>query len=409
MRDGGIPIVVILLIALAIAILIARSYFKKVEFEKSRLASATKTNENLYSQLSDLKKDRAATIATKDAEIAQKSHLVEGLTKIIDQRKSQFPWLASAIADFYALISERDAKYLENKSHPATRSAEVVREYGKKQRDAIRESRLMRYRVECYGKIFPWISDYVGDDVPDAAVDVSGVEHNQEDDAAKYWLSKADYERLPTVEKYQKALDNWKRRKRSNWEIGRDYERYVGYVYETQGYDVQFTGAIEGFEDMGRDVIAQRKHELVVIQCKYWSLAKEIREKHIFQLFASALEYGYRLGGLVRDSQYSFIVTGADVPRVKPVLYTSTKVSDVARDVAKVLDVTIHEHVRISDYPMIKCNLSTRDGQKIYHLPFDQQYDRVKIKHEGEKYVYAITDAETLGFRRAWKWRPEAS
>jgi hypothetical protein len=185
-----------------------------------------------------LKKDRAATIATKDAEIAQKSHLVEGLTKIIDQRKSQFPWLASAIADFYALISERDAKYLENKSHPATRSAEVVREYGKKQRDAIRESRLMRYRVECYGKIFPWISDYVGDDVPDAAVDVSGVEHNQEDDAAKYWLSKADYERLPTVEKYQKALDNWKRRKRSNWEIGRDYERNVGYVYETQGYEI---------------------------------------------------------------------------------------------------------------------------------------------------------------------------
>ena len=238
MRDGGIPIVVILLIALAIAILIARSYFKKVEFEKSRLASATKTNENLYSQLSDLKKDRAATIATKDAEIAQKSHLVEGLTKIIDQRKSQFPWLASAIADFYALISERDAKYLENKSHPATRSAEVVREYGKKQRDAIRESRLMRYRVECYGKIFPWISDYVGDDVPDAAVDVSGVEHDQEDDVAKYWLSKADYERLPTVEKYQKALDNWKRRKRSNWEIGRDYERNVGYVYETQGYEI---------------------------------------------------------------------------------------------------------------------------------------------------------------------------
>jgi hypothetical protein len=154
MRDGGIPIVVILLIALAIAILIARSYFKKYELEKSRLASTTKTIENLYSQLSDLKKDRAATIATKDAEIAHKSYLVEGLTKIIEQRKSQFPWLASAFADFYSLISERDAKYLESKSHPATRVAEVVREYGKKQRDAIRESRLMRYRVEYYEKYF---------------------------------------------------------------------------------------------------------------------------------------------------------------------------------------------------------------------------------------------------------------
>jgi hypothetical protein len=31
---------------------------------------------------------------------------------------------------------------------------------------------------------------------------------------------------------------------------------------------------------------------------------------------------------------------------------------------------------------MIKCNISKRSGEKIYHLPFDQQYDKVKIVND---------------------------
>jgi hypothetical protein len=34
---------------------------------------------------------------------------------------------------------------------------------------------------------------------------------------------------------------------------------------------------------------------------------------------------------------------------------------------------------------MIKCNVN--QGNKIYHLPFDQQYDRIKIQGEEELYV----------------------
>jgi len=49
-----------------------------------------------------------------------------------------------------------------------------------------------------------------------------------------------------------------------------------------------------------------------------------------------------------------------------------------------------------------------RDGAKIYHLPFDQQYDRTKIiSDKGEKYVYTVAEAEKAGFRRAWRWHPE--
>ena len=74
---------------------------------------------------------------------------------------------------------------------------------------------------------------------------------------------------------------------------------------------------------------------------------------------------------------------------VRPVLYTSTTISDVAKEAAKKLQVECNEKVRISDYPKVKCNISMRDGEKIYHLPFDQQYDRTKIKPTtGEKYVW---------------------
>ena len=340
--------------------------------------------------------------------MAQKDYKVEGLTKIIQQRKVQFPWLASAFADLHSLEAERAAGYLENKKHPAKKAAEEVREHGRKRREAEREFRILRYRLEYYEKLFPWIEDYVGDDVPDSVVDVSREALTTDDDPAANWLTKAEYEKLPTGSKYQRALDNWNKRKKTHWEIGRDYERYVGYLYETMGYDVQFTGAIEGYEDMGRDVIARRGSEMVVIQCKYWSSHKEIREKHIFQLFGSTLEYAFRFGELDDLDQASLFTNPVQTIAVKPVLYTSTKLSAVAKSAAQKLGVQYHEMAKISEYPAVKCNVSYRDGEKIYHLPFDQQYDRVKISKHSEKYVYTVAEAESAGFRRAWRWRPEA-
>ncbi|OYO31097.1 hypothetical protein CD932_08160 [Janthinobacterium sp. PC23-8] len=54
------------------------------------------------------------------------------------------------------------------------------------------------------------------------------------------------------------------------------------------------------------------------------------------------------------------------------------------------------------DYPLIKCNVNGRN--KIYHLPFDQQYDRVRISPaRGELYVRTAQEAEKLGFRRAMR------
>ena len=359
------------------------------------------------SELSEVRQAHTKQLTAVELQYKKLLEHMRGLDRIFSERKIQFPWLATAIADFNALEAERDAKMLESKKHPAVRAAAEVREHGSKRREAERLARQMRYRAEYYEKLFPWLADYVGDDVPDFAVEVGGTTETS-DDPVRIWLTEAEYKNLSTIEKNQMALERWKTKKRSNWEIRREYERFIGYNYKSLGYDVIFTGAIHGFEDMGRDLIARRGSELRVIQCKYWSREKTIHEKHIFQLFGSTLEYAFRLGTFDDLEQLSMFGGHIETTGAMAVLYTSTKISDVAKDAAKKLRVECNENIGISDYPLVKCNISLRDGEKIYHLPFDQQYDRTKIKaSRGEKYVYTVAEAERAGFRRAWKWRPE--
>ena len=50
---------------------------------------------------------------------------------------------------------------------------------------------------------------------------------------------------------------------------------------------------------------------------------------------------------------------------------------------------------------MIKGNVNS-NGDKIYHLPFDQMYDHTKIiPSKGEQWFLTVKEAENAGFRRA--------
>jgi hypothetical protein len=89
---------------------------------------------------------------------------------------------------------------------------------------------------------------------------------------------------------------------------------------------------------------------------------------------------------------------------------TSTKLSDRAKQFANELQIKIVEDLPLEHYPCIKCNVSRINGTKIYHLPFDQQYDRTIIEEErNEYYVETVKEAESLGFRRAFRWKSEST
>ena len=334
------------------------------------------------------------------------------LSKLVEEKTEGFPFLAQAYADFIHLQDETKAWHLENKKHPARKAAEEVREIAANRRKAEKAYRVLKNKLDLYEKLFPWLVEFCEEATDDLLVSVfdettEKIETEQHDPATRY-LSHAEFESLNSAEKYQRALDRYRKSKKSSWQIGRDYERYIGYLYEREGHKVKYFGAIEGLDDLGRDLLVSKNGKTQVIQCKYWAKEKMIREKHIFQIFGTTVEYILKNSGHDLFSDISLDNLSGRMKFVMPVFITSTILSDVAKEMAALLGVRYREGVAMIEYPMIKCNISKRDGTRIYHLPFDQQYDRIDIEWElGEFYAQTVFEAELAGFRRAWRWRPE--
>lgn len=189
---------------------------------------------------------------------------------------------------------------------------------------------------------------------------------------------------------------------KTRWEIGRDYERYIGHLYEERGWRVAFDGATKGFHDMGRDLVARKGDTLHLVQCKRWARGKEIGETEVYKLFASMTQYTVSRGLLAPGRD---ILETLDRHRIKAVLVTTATLSAQARAACEALGVEYREEIPLARYPMIKCNVGA-DGSRIYHRPRDEFYDRICIEPEkGERYVWSARDAEAAGFRRAHRRR----
>lgn len=85
---------------------------------------------------------------------------------------------------------------------------------------------------------------------------------------------------------------------------------------------------------------------------------------------------------------------------------TNTNLSETATKFAKILGVKVIKE-DMGEFPRIKCNINVDSNgvkTKIYHLPFDQQYDKTQIKYEDEFYAYTVKEAVEKGFRRAFRY-----
>jgi|SRR3989344_1583838 len=360
------------------------------------VATKAKKYDNESPKWRDFEKQQAALTAAKQEFEAKKKRDTDAVHQLAKEKSEGFPWLAGAYADYFALADGEIATILRYKKHPARKSAQVVSEISREKRNLGKQLRVATYLLKYYENLFPWLVDFRGEDLDDLIRSViekpetDSADETEADDPAKKWLTAAEYKSLPAAEKYQLALDRYWSKKKSPWEIGRDYERYIGYLHEKDNYGVYYQGIIAGLEDIGRDLIATKGNEIRVIQCKNWSQHKTIHEKHIFQLFGTVTAFK------IDNSKKKVIGE----------FYTSTKLSDRARQFAKLLAIEVKESFPFQQYPVIKCNVARKDGTKIYHLPFDQQYDKTLVEEERlEKYAATVAEAEELGFRRAFRWR----
>lgn len=341
--------------------------------------------------------------AMLDKEASRNNRLREGVIQMAKERQVGFPWLTQAYDELFALEEYDLANFLVKKKHAAVRAAEIIKEQSHLRREAEQKRRAAEYIVEYYETIAPFLLD-LKEEVDmgteqDAALLREFSEEELHDQVTSY-LTKEEYRRLPSLERNQMALDRFWKRSKSKWLIGRLYERYIGYLYEQQGYDVEYVGIFKGFEDLGRDLICHKGRNMVVIQCKYWSKFRTIYEKHIFQFFGTVFQF--------RDENPDKAVTA--------VFYTTTQMSALARRFADELGISLKENFPFDPhYPCIKCHTSKSEtdyasrGTKIYHLPFDQLYDKTRIeKRYGEFYCRTVKEAEDAGFRRALRHRQQS-
>jgi len=90
-------------------------------------------------------------------------------------------------------------------------------------------------------------------------------------------------------------------------------------------------------------------NEVLIIQAKCWSHNKIIRENSINQLYGTFSHYK------IKNLQQ----------KVKALLFTTTSLSETARDFANTLDVTCYENFEWDKTsPYIKCHSNTTSPQK---------------------------------------------
>ena len=368
--------------------LISKFLFLYKENKKNHITAATLRKENLnnlnviYEYKEDLDKHKKALEEHK-----------KSLEKILTTNVEAFPYLAGMISDYLTYDFEVIAKQLEwGKSIERKKKVASIREIRSEAKNRIQESKIALYQLEYIKKLYPSIEDLLEENYKDV-IHLNNLTEMEEDyDPIRRYISKEEWKNLPDIEKNQLALENYiKSRKKSNWQIGRDYELYVGYTLEKKGYTVEYYGSLKGLEDMGRDLIVKNKanNKVQLVQCKYWSKRKTIHEKHIFQLFGTLISYG--------------LENNIDKSNLKGVFFTNTDFSPNAVKVAKLLDITLIPSFSIDEFPRIKSNIGKEN--KIYHLPMDQQYDKVKIEKPGEFYAFNVYEAELQGFRRAFRFR----
>jgi hypothetical protein len=366
---------------------IADAYNKalKGELEKERLANEEKlasenrkldhNRDELEKRLADMKEMRQAFS-----------------TSFVGGRR----WLARYIAEADRAEDEAVARWLKTRNRPAIRASELVAEARLERRAFKERLKFLEYQLASYKEYFPFLEEYE-EVILDEAIPLTADGRNREaletvDPVCKY-IPLEDFNKLPVSERNQRALDRYLSRNLNNAEIGRFYERFLGWHYESSGWDVEYHGIVQGREDMGRDLICHKNGQVLIVQAKNWGAEKLIHEKHIFQLYGTVQLY-------LMDQEQALIPAN-----VKAIFVTAASLSPVAQRAAKWLGIKFKQNYLLDKtYPMIKCNINQATNDRIYHLPFDQQYDRTKIIPSlGECYIRTVAEAEALGFRRAFR------
>lgn len=294
--------------------------------------------------------------------------------------------------EYHDFVLNELEKYFTNKKNPSLKSAQLVNELKKDFKNLGIENRQLKLLISQF--------------IPDEDYDVSETNDIPEEldyeNSYKYdkRLSKDEWVNLDPIKKLDVILERSINKRKSKLDIGLEFERYCGYLYEKNGYKVKYYGILNGLSDGGIDLIAENKIKKIYIQCKYWGNNKIIRENTISQLLGSSLSLAISQGEST-DSFFEKVKEG----KIKMAVLTKAKLSEEAKEFCKKLNILFKENMEIEiNYPRVKL---VEGDEKIFYIPTDQQYDNICFGSTPKNYSRTLTceEAFKLGYRHSYKWR----
>ena len=321
----------------------------KIKQLELSLETSLTENKNLAAHKMRLLKDLESQLEKYNALLSDYNKLTCDLNTYIEHRNDDlknifsncdhaFSYVATLYADYLLVDYENASKYLLNKKRPATSEGLRIGALKLQTKSYLVELNKTKYQLNYLLNLYPELEDFIESDDDGDREEAARSNDKIPDDT---WRS------LSESQKSQLLLTNYLNRRKSKWEIGRDYELYVGYKYSLQGYSVDYFGSYNGLEDLGRDLIVKKKGETGIIQCKYWSSKKKIHEKHIAQLYGTVVSY------IIENNYIPSLVHG--------IFITNISLSDTAKKFADFLDIKYKEIYPIGEFPRFNCNISKEE------------------------------------------------
>ncbi len=266
----------------------------KIEKSNKYLSSRLDDKNNLeyeklkrkYAQVDELIKsinpsgNRASKILSdiiSDADYVKQIILLKNKISFLESAQSNLtaiPYMTKIVADYETYGLEHLAKELDwGYNQQRMKKVKSIRDIRHDAKAMVEKNKEALYQLSYLLNLFPSLQDVIETDYND--LPIIDVNELPDYDPTRDYLSKEEYNSLSTVERNQLALDRYKAsHKKSKWQIGRDYELYIGYRYSQSGYSVDYFGSYMGLEDLGRDLICKKGNKVLIVQCKILEFKK---------------------------------------------------------------------------------------------------------------------------------------
>ncbi len=192
-------------------------------------------------------------------------------TEAISKIKEECALLPSVIewsSSLQEMVYDQIVASLVNR--PALKAAEEVKEARATARNWKRQADTFKNRVSLYELEAPWLIEYLDYTVEDIVEGLHQEEKLQQSfssgtDPLRLFVSESEWAVMSELERNQLALDRYlEYRQRNAWAAGIQYERYIGFSYEKQGFNVFYQGALKGVSDLANRLGMQkigRRHQ----------------------------------------------------------------------------------------------------------------------------------------------------